>query len=424
MYAHIVTAIHSLKTLAGITSEQAAPRATLIFVSAFFYFLCSQILTNSTFVYHLGFYGLLLPSFIYLAFTQRGVLRNVPFHVGSLGLIAFFSFVILHAALGQFADQSLIKIMRDTLLNGAFMVMALSIFSAPRINSLALLRSFILTTIIMVPISYAMRVYDPTQPHHFLPIGRAHNPIPIGNLYAFAALVSLWLYFQKQTSAGWKILCIVCYALTVLAIIITTQRGPLLGLAVASGIGVLLLCKPRVVLLASGVGFTLGLDYFMFFTRGAGVLDLEPLYQLVTQFFAQRDSYRLMIWQHAFELIVQKPWQGYGLHAKFVMDGVPGAVNPHNLFISTLYYTGIAGLGLLLVPLLTAFVIAFRGRRTPYHQLCLILLVHAVVACLTNYGQVVKAPAPLWTIYWLPIAMALARAAVKPNAQKLSVGQA
>jgi O-antigen ligase len=91
------------------------------------------------------------------------------------------------------------------------------------------------------------------------------------------------------------------------------------------------------------------------------------------------------------------------------MEGIPGAVNPHNLFLSTLYYYGILGLSLLLVPLFSAFVVCLKQRHSPYHQLCLILVVHAVVATFTNYGQVVQSPSPLWTIYWLPIAMALAR---------------
>jgi O-antigen ligase len=210
----------------------------------------------------------------------------------------------------------------------------------------------------------------------------------------------------------------------VLAIILTTQRGPLLGLVAASGVAMVLLCRLRYIAGAGMGALVVGLDYATFHTNGISLLHLDAIYGAITHFLTQRDSIRLIIWQHAFELIGQHPWRGYGLQAKFVMEGLPGAVNPHNLFISTLYYLGIGGLGLLLMPLAMAFVVSLNHRRNPYHQLCLILLVHAVVATFTNYGQVVKAPYALWTIYWLPIAMALARNTLKPDTQKLSVGHA
>jgi O-antigen ligase len=409
-----------MKTIITFTRQQvnqllgttdAAPQSTaaVIFVASFFYFLCSQLLTNSTFIYQIGFYGVLLPSFLFLAFRQRAFLASIPYHVGTLGLLAFFLFATAHAVLGTFPEQSVGKILKEITLNSMFLWMALAVFANRAINSPALLKSLMFTTLVMIPVSYVFYHYDPTKTENFLPIGRAHNPIPIGNLYAVAALIALWQYFQKSTCARLKIACAFCYLLAVLAIVMTTQRGPLLGLAAGTGLCVLLLCRLRYSLMAGLAAFALIADYLLYYTHGAGILPLDSLYSMATHFFTQRDSSRLIIWQHAFTRILDAPWRGHGLHAPFVMEGIPGAVNPHNLFLSTLYYYGILGLSLLLVPLFSAFVVCLKQRHSPYHQLCLILVVHAVVATFTNYGQVVQSPSPLWTIYWLPIAMALAR---------------
>ena len=416
MRAYFKLGIQSLKRLTGESPEQPTSRATLIFVASFFYFLCSQLLTNSTFIYHLGFYGVLVPSFLYIAFNQRSSLPTIPYHVGTLGLLAFFLFATAHALIGAFPDQSLGKAFKEIILNSAFLCMALVVFAKRNLDSPTLLRSLVLTTLVMIPVSYAYYVYDSSKTPHFLPIGRAHNPIPIGNLYSVAALIALWQYFQHDTTSRLKIICGFCYLLTALAIVITTQRGPLLGLAAGTGIGVLLLCHVRYSMIAGLATIGLVGDYLLYYTHGTGILPLDSFYSMATHFFTQRDSTRLVIWQHAFALILDAPWLGHGLHAKFAVEGIIGAVNPHNLFLSTLYYYGIVGLGLLLVPLFSAFIICLKQHRSPHHQLCLILLVHAVAATLTNYGQVVQAPSPLWTIYWLPIAMALAR----PREKQLS----
>lgn len=409
MRAFFTSSIQTLTRLSGDTAAQPTSRATLIFVASFFYFLCSQLLTNSTFIYQLGFYGALFPSFLYIAFNQRSSLPTIPYHVGTLGLLAFFLFAAAHAVIGAFPDQSLGKAFKEIILNSAFLCMALAVFAKRNLDSPTLLRSLVLTTLVMIPVSYAWYVYDSSKTPHFLPIGRAHNAIPIGNLYAFAALIGLWQYFQQGAATRLKIICGLCYLLTALAIVITTQRGPLLGLAAGTSVALLLLCRLRYSVTAGVIVLALVGDYLLYYSHGAGILPLDSAYALITHFFTQRDSTRLVIWQHAFTLILDAPWLGHGLHAKFAVEGIIGAVNPHNLFLSTLYYYGIVGLGLLLLPLISAFIICLKQRRAPYHQLCLILLVHAVAATFTNYGQVVQAPSPLWTIYWLPIAMALAR---------------
>lgn len=420
MHSTLTRLTRFIALILGRTDTQRLPRPKLVFACLFFYFLASQLMTSSTFIYHVGFYGLLLPSFLYALAKDRALLAQIPYNVGTLGLVMFHLFVAAQSVIGGYADPSLAKSLFEVLLSLLFVLMALAIFADRRIDSLTLLRSFMLTVTLFAPLSILWDALDPTS-DRLLPIGRAHNPIPIDNLYAIGALIGVWMFFQAGTSRRWKLLAVLCLMLCILVTLLTTQRGPLLALAAAGLAALMLLRQWRPVLLAAGAVAILGTDFYYYHTHGGSLLHLERVHAAITHFLFARDSSRLAIWQQAFAYIAAAPWQGHGLQATFVIDGLPEAVNPHNGFISALYYHGVAGFALFLIPLIAAFVYAFRGRSAPYHQLCLILLVHAVVAISTNYGQMVKAPSPLWTIYWLPVAMALARPVSR---QKLSVGQA
>lgn len=405
--------IHAIKPLftplMGNTHAALLPRSTFWFGVLFIYFLCSQLLTSATAVYNIGFYALVLPSFLYAVIRQPSLIRAVPCTIGAIGVAGFLLFVALHALIGQFADQSIGKILLGVVFTGIFMLMSTSFFAERHFDSLAPLRCFMLVVIIMAPISYGLYWLNPIT-EYFLPIGRARNPIPIGNLYAIAAVIATWLFFQPGTSKRWKMLALYCIATVVITIIATTQRGPLLALIVASGAGLVCMHQWKWVALGGVSALIFGGDYAYYTFYGHSLMQLDALDAAIHHFLTSRDSYRPEIWQHAFASIAERPWLGYGMQANFSLAGVPGAVNPHNVFISTLYYTGFVGLLLLLLPLIAAFYYSLRARHEPYHQLCLMLLVHAVVATSTNYGQVAKEAAPLWTIYWLPLAMVFARA--------------
>lgn len=376
---------------------------------------------TGTFLYNLGFYGLLLPVFLWLIVHERATIQR-DYNVGTLSLMVFFAFVALHGVLWQPSEQPLSKTLLDTLWNALFVTMAYQCFRLRAMSDTLLPKALMVTTIIFACVSmtrygeYAAILASGEIPTHSWMIGRAHNPIPIGSLYAMAALMSVWLMFQASPNSLWKSAAALCMVLTLIVILMSSQRGPLLALFIAGGVALIVLKKWRLLALSMLPMVVVAADYYYYTNHGASALHLDALHATIHHYFTGRDSFRLAIWHKALELASLRPWQGYGLQAKFTLTGAEGAVNPHNLYLSTLYYLGIPGLGLLLVPLATAFVYAWRGRHTPYHQLCLILLVHAVAATFTNYGQVVKAPAPLWTIYWLPIVMAIARPPIKPRA--------
>ena len=203
--------------------------------------------------------------------------------------------------------------------------------------------------------------------------------------------------------------------MTCVVIVISHERGPLLALVVAATVGIAVLRQWKLFGLLCLGSLIFGGDFLYYWFQHTSILTLQKPYQIIVDFLLDRDTLnvRTRIWSYALELITQRPWTGYGLQSTFKLEGSAGSVNPHNLYLSTAYYLGIPGLTLLLVPLFAAFAYALRGLASRRNQLCFILLVHAVLATSTNYGQVVKSAAPLWTIYWLPIAMALANASTR-----------
>jgi O-antigen ligase len=156
-----------------------------------------------------------------------------------------------------------------------------------------------------------------------------------------------------------------------------------------------------VIILATSI---IVLDWWGYTAHHSAFLPLTHIYDAVAH-LQDRPSHRGGIWQMAIGLIMQQPWFGYGMQAKFSYGY--GGVNPHNIFISAFFYTGIVGGVLLLAVVASSLRVAWQHRRTPQGALAFTLLLHAIFACMTDQGQYVHSPAPQWTIFWLPVALAI-----------------
>jgi O-antigen ligase len=103
------------------------------------------------------------------------------------------------------------------------------------------------------------------------------------------------------------------------------------------------------------------------------------------------------VWQATLAQIREHPWLGNGLAANLTGLGADKSF-PHDLYLSLLFYSGIVGLGLFLLWI----ALLLRNTRSPW---MLSLLANAVVAGLTDFGQITKGQGPLWLILWLPAAL-------------------
>jgi O-antigen ligase len=115
-------------------------------------------------------------------------------------------------------------------------------------------------------------------------------------------------------------------------------------------------------------------------------------------------SHRPEIWARSVELIREKPWFGHGLAANLPIS--PTGF-PHSLYLSLLFYSGVVGLVLFLA--LAAAVALRLVRAEPGVERVWVaaLLANALLAGLTDFGQITKGPGPLWFILWLPVVLAL-----------------
>jgi len=404
--------------LASLLPQSDAPCALAAFYVLFIYFLCSQYILTASFPYNLGFYGLLLPSFLIACWRTPDIYRRLPRSVGTYGLLAFFLYIFLHAAIVAHTGSD-VRTFYYTLCTGLFVAMALACFH-PRaaVYGEVALRSLMLTAAVTAFLSLVVYAWQ-GEYGRLIPIGRAHNPIPGSSLQAIGALIALWYGCRRDMTLRFRLVCLLSVVIIGIMLYFAQSRGPILAFLAACMVALFVLRQWRLLSILLAAGLALVADYAYFGLHGHSMLGLDGLHHCAGELFEARNSFRLPIWQKALHLTLEQPFLGHGLHARFSLKGAEGAVNPHNLFLGTAYYTGLPGLLLLLLPLGAALITSLRQRRDPYHALCLVLLVHGIAAVMTNFGQPVKSPFPLWTIYWLPIAMALAR-----PVQKASVGQA
>jgi O-antigen ligase len=124
---------------------------------------------------------------------------------------------------------------------------------------------------------------------------------------------------------------------------------------------------------------------------------------------------RLLIWRRALAEIAERPLVGHGLAAN--LRSAPGldASFPHDLYLSLLFYCGAIGL-LLFLALVAVLASRLRAARGTHDAVWLAALgLNALVAGLTDFGQITKGPGPLWFVLWLPIALIVATYPVRSS---------
>lgn len=391
------------------------------FIGCFTYFLCSPYLIPSTFIYIFSFYLFFIPAFLYAGIRDPDFIRAIPRNVGTMGIALFFLYVAEHGLIGQFPEQKFLTTAKDLLFNGLFILMALAVFQHRGDGYLRVLRPMVPVAALGAMIGIALYLMQGDFNERLTPFGKYKNNLLGANVYAITALIAVHLFFQPTTNRRWKIISALCVVLCTAMILLAQSRAPTLALGLCFGVTLLLYRQWRLIGIAAALAVIGTVDLAYYLQHDSSLLRLEALYHHVETIY-NRPKYRLAIWSHALALIQERPWGGYGMRATFWAN-LPGSVNPHNLYLSALYYLGIPGLILLLVPLCAAFTTSLRRLALPYYKLCLVLLLYAVGATLTDQGQAVKSANALWIFYWLPIAMALARRPETPT-QKNSVGQA
>jgi O-antigen ligase len=221
--------------------------------------------------------------------------------------------------------------------------------------------------------------------------GIGGEPVLGASIIAVLFVLTLDRLLAKR-GKQWVQACFICLFMAFL--LQSGSRGPIL--AAATGALYLLAGQPRKI-------------WIWITGAGAAVLVLlvllEPstIRQTIQLAVARGDDYHSDIWKEAVKLILQRPFIGYGSQARLpIVILTLHYPFPHNLYLSILFYTGIIGLLLFLGFVTSCFLqlgMAQRGRVA----LCLVPLITG----LTDLSQIIKGPAAIWYILWVPFLLAI-----------------
>jgi O-antigen ligase len=361
-------------------------------------FMMMQFLMPSFFIYSFWFYAaILLPYLLHIRVNFSGLWLKKP---DFIALVALFLYCTIHSSYWVKVGIADFNIIRHCIFNALFVAVMLKFHK--QVDFIKLMRLMMLVMVCSALISLLIFAFNYADNLRLEPIGQNNHSILGANIYSAFALAGcvLWIFSEKKSD---KMLSFAALLLTLIVIFLTQSRGALIAFGFGFGC-ILTLRKHYITLCLVGLvaGF-LAFDVWNYQTQQTAILPLSSYYDIVLQAIS-RKSHRSEIWELAWQLIQRKPIFGYGLQAGFPY-GYAG-VHPHNLFISTWYYTGVIGLALLLIVTIFALKTLYHNRKQPLGFAGLILLLHGIVACLTDQGQLMKSPAPLWFIFWWSIAIA------------------
>ena len=122
------------------------------------------------------------------------------------------------------------------------------------------------------------------------------------------------------------------------------------------------------------------------------------------------------LWRIALHEIVQRPVLGFGPAARFPVSlpDLPYSF-PHNLYLSLLFYSGAVGLVIFLALIVVLLVRLRRIADRALGRGRIALLLVPLVGGLTDFSQIIKGPAPIWFVFWLPLLCCLDSVRARPG---------
>ena len=246
--------------------------------------------------------------------------------------------------------------------------------------------------------SYACYQYlylDYPLTHRFDIPGPLLNIIRTGICLGAGALLCIAALLYKPTNRSAAITVLLLLALTIfLATLgLTHTRWAIAGTLFFCFIMIMVShIKTRNKVLLFGVGIVLLLI--------AGYC-LAPL---IAEYIERGQSYRLILWS-GFLNEYQNYWLGHGLGTHiYIREGVMENWHSyHSVYLGALMSTGIIGLTLLLLMILTALTIGWRLRKDHYALAASVLFAFGCVMGAVNFDSVILRPRGYWLPFWIPL---------------------
>jgi len=125
---------------------------------------------------------------------------------------------------------------------------------------------------------------------------------------------------------------------------------------------------------------------------------------LIGSYIERGQSYRLILWS-GFLKEYQDYWLGHGLGTTiYIREGVMANWHSyHSVYLGALISTGIIGLTLLLLMILTALTIGWKLRKNHYALAASVLFTFACAMGAVNFDSVILRPRGYWLPFWVPL---------------------
>jgi O-antigen ligase len=410
-------AYRPLRCISALVAEYQAvfPSPLLAWITAATWsFLAAQFIISSNLIYSLWFYLAVAVPCVLLLWRDRVLLRGVLRHPVARLALLLFAYTMMHGLVVTDSVGDTVKTLRHTTCTALFVMAIALAMRIPELWFTRGMKSLIYLAIMMAIAAVTWYILAEGMAGRLKPFAQTDHAILGANVFAVMALASSYVYHRHSPLGQRLFLPILACGVIFVLIALTQSRGPMLSFALAGTMLLLLTRYPWPVMVAFVLALlavgAVGLDWWSYSVHGMAHLPLSDVYDTLNH-LQDRPSHRSGIWKMTWDYIEQRPWFGYGMQQKFSYGW--GGVNPHNLFLAAFFYTGVFGGILLLTVTGSALRLAWQHRQTPQGLLCMVLLGHGVLACLTDQGQYVNSPAPLWTIFWFPIGMTIALLPVK-----------
>lgn len=376
-------------TLPPPPRRQASPAPVLHAV--LLVFVASAFLLPSEPAYSLVFYiGLALCALRHREWLAGSAALRNPGPILALLLIVWSGLTLLW---GHDDGHRTRHFAVDTLMTGAFVVLMLRAWSSEP-ASMRLLGTMLIwcgaaNAVLSVALGQILK-QDGPRLHGW---GATSHPILGASVMAVAYLAALCRIVSERpgrAANGVAAACMVAF------ILLTESRGPML----AAGAATLFVCAAgRWRWRALGMLAALAVVWVL--------LPASLRHHQTAVLVSRGASHRFEIWHRTLEMIARHPVLGNGLAANL---DLPDMTFPHDLYLSVLFYSGVIGFVLFVALCGVVTARLWRGWRAGQGAWLWLaaLWINALLAGLTDLGQITKGPGPLWLILWLPVGLILA----------------
>lgn len=372
-----------------------------LFLWGFTFYIVMQFAVSAAAASTIWFYAAVLPAFLYYLYHYRTENARVFSHPLVRVYGGFFLFILLHAVVFSAYHEGTSKVIRNALASGIFFYCAIGFFSALRdAQKITFLQITAIISGACALISIVIYLVIQPEDPRLIPLGRANTQVLAAFIYTFGAITTLAALLHSP-SWRWRAGLVLCLFADFAVVLLTQSRMAMMICTLSLLVGGIALCRKHPKICA-----------FMVVCSVLAVAITLAAYdtslgEYLNSMLERGDSFRLELWELTLERIQAHPWRGNGVLAQ-IRHHI--TTSPHNVYLATVMALGIPG-GIFLLGLLLYLGISLMRQlkfSNPYTLFVWLALLNALSSGLIDHSRIVKGPSPLWIIFWLPLAIAVA----------------